>query len=177
MAKSTVRTVRIDEDLNAAIERIALEDNTSVNFVVNTSLREHVEWTSVIRKLGFGTYPRFLTVALFEKLTDKECEEIGAKVAREFLKPFAEYRFGSISFENWVQLTRDYSKYTGQFQFLMEKKKDGEIIIILDHGSGIRSSHFYAGAGNYIYGESLGKSVRTELTDSKCTLRISPSSF
>lgn len=172
MVKSTIRTIRVDEDLNEAIERIALEDNTSVNFIVNNALREHVEWTSVIPKLGFGTYPRYLTTTLFQKLTDKECEEMGEKVAREFLKPFVEYRFGSISLDNWIRLTREYSRYSGQFQFLMEKRKDGEIIIILEHGSGIKSSHFFAGAGHYIYGVSLGKNVKTEISDSKCTLRV-----
>jgi hypothetical protein len=172
LVKTAIRTVRIDEDLNGAIERIALENNTSVNFVVNNALREHVEWTSVVPKLGFGTYPRYLATTLFEKLTDVECEEIGERVAREFLKPFAEYRFGSISLDNWVQLTREYSKYTGQFQFLMEKRKNGEVIIILEHGSGIKSSHFLAGAGHYMYAESLGKNVRIETTDSKCTVRI-----
>jgi hypothetical protein len=172
LAKSTIRTVRIDEDLNEAMERLALEGNTSVNFLVNNALREHVEWTSIIPKLGFGTYPRYLTTTLFEKLTDKECEETGERVAREFLKPFVEYRFGSISLENWIQMTRDFSKYSGQYQFLMERKKDGEIIIILEHGSGIKVSHFFAGAGHYIYRESLGKAVETEISDSKCTVRV-----
>ena len=172
MVKSNVRTIRIDEDLNEAIERNALEENTSVNFVINIALREHVDWTSVVAKLGFGTYPRYLTTTLFEKLTDKECEETGEKVAREFLTPFVEFRFGNVSVENWIQMTREYSRYSGLFQYLVEKK-DGEIIMILDHNSGIKTSRFLAAAGLYMYGKSLGKSVRTETTDSKCTLWVS----
>ena len=172
MVKSNVRTIRIDEDLNEAIERNALEENTSVNFVINKALREHVEWTSVVAKLGFGTYPRYLTTTLFEKLTDKECEETGEKVAREYLTPFVEFTFGNVSVENWIQMTREYSRYSRLFQNLVEKK-DGEIIMILDHNSGIKTSRFLAAAGLYMYGKSLGKSVRTETTDSKCTLWVS----
>jgi len=70
VVKSTIRTVRIDEDLNEAIEKRALEDNTSVNFVVNSAIREYIEWTSVISKLGFGAYPHYMIVKFFEKLTD-----------------------------------------------------------------------------------------------------------
>ena len=143
-----------------------------MNFIVNYAIRERVEWTSIVPKLGFGTYPTYLTDMLFAKLTNEECEETGRKVAREFLKPLVEYRFGSFSLENWIQITRDFSRYTGQFEFLMEKR-DGVIILILNHQSGIKASHFYEGAGHFIYEESLGMRTRTEITSTSCTIRIS----
>lgn len=87
LVKSIVRTIRIDEDLNAAIEKLATENRTSVNFIVNSILRENVEWTSIVSKLGFGTYPHYLSITLFDMLTDMECEATGEKIAREFLKP------------------------------------------------------------------------------------------
>jgi hypothetical protein len=172
MIKSTTRTIRISEDLDKAIEKLAREEKTSVNFIVNYAIRERVEWTSIVPKLGFGTYPTYLTDMLFAKLTDRECEETGRKVALEFLKPLVEYRFGSSSPENWVQITRDFSRYTGQFEFLMEKR-DGVTILILSHRSGIKASYFYEGAGRYIYGEALGMKIRTEITNTSCTIRIS----
>lgn len=168
MVKSTIRTVRIDDDLNGAIEKIAIENNTSVNFVVNNALREHVEWTSIIPKLGFGTYPHYLINKLFEKLSEKECEEMGEITASKFSKSFLEYRFGSSSLENWIRIAREFSKHAGGFRFLAETRKGGETIVIFEHGSGIKWSHFFKGVVQSV-AESLEISVKTELTDSKCT--------
>jgi hypothetical protein len=173
MVKSTIRTIRIDEDLNEAVEKIAIENNTSVNFVVNNALREHIEWTSVIPKLGFGTYPHYLINKLFEKLSERECEEMGEITASRFSESFVEYRFGSASLENWIRIGREFSKHAGGFRFLSEfKKPNGETILIFEHGSGIKWSHFFKGVLQHI-GESLGIDVRTELNDNKCTARLS----
>ena len=173
MAKSTIRTIRIDDDLNEAIERLAIESNTSVNFVVNSAVREHIEWTIPIHKLGFGTNPKYLMNKLFEKLADKECEGIGKAVANEFVKSYLEYRFGGVSLGNWLEAVRQFSKYAGTFNTLVERKNEGEIIIIVEHSSGIKWSHFYEGAARYIFEDSAGKIVKTELRVSKCTVMIS----
>jgi hypothetical protein len=173
LVKSTIRTVRIDEDLNEAMEKIATENNTSVNFVVNNALREHVEWTSVVPKLGFGTYPHYLINKLFEKLSEMECEEMGEITASKFTNSFLQYRFGSASLENWIRIAREFSKHAGGFRFLAEtRKQDRETIVIFEHGSGIKWSHFFKGVVQHV-GESLGMDVKTELNENKCTARLS----
>ncbi len=175
MVKTTVRTIRIDQDLNDAIENIALENNTSVNFVVNSAIREHIEWSSVAPKLGFGMYPRELLTKLFEKLSEKECEEFGKTYARDFLKPFLEYRFGSITFENYIRMAREFSKYNEKFKLLTEMRKDAEAIVIFEHGAGIKWSHFFKGIMEYI-GETQMLDFKIEVTSSKCSFRSTRSS-
>jgi hypothetical protein len=172
LVKSVIRTIRIDEDLNEALEKTALHDNTSVNFVVNNALREHIEWSSVITKIGFSIFPQSLMTKFFEKLTDKECVELGEIIARDHLKPFLEYRFGSVSFENWIRIAREFAKYIGGFKFLTERRKEGETLMIFEHGRGIKWSNIYKGITQYI-AVSQGLNFRHELTDSKCTVTVS----
>jgi hypothetical protein len=171
LAKSVTRTLRLPNDLDEALEKKAREERISVNSLATSGIREAIEWSSVIPKLGFGTFPKYLTSKLLEELTDSECEEIGKQVARDLMVPFVEYRFGTSSFENWIETIREFANYTGQFKILT-KTRGSEFVLVVEHSSGIKWSHYYKGAGDYIFGKILGKLVRDEITDSHCIARI-----
>jgi len=173
LAKSTIRTVRIDEDLNQAIEKVARQDKTSVNYVVNSAIREAVEWTTVIPKLGFATFPKYITDKLLDRLTDEECEALGRQIGREFLKPFVEYRFEKPTFEDYIETIREFAKYTGQFKVLTKSRGEGKFVLILEHGSGAKWSHLYKGTGEYALNPPLAKNKTIELTDSHLIITFS----
>jgi len=175
MAKSTTRTIRLDQDLNEAIEKLAREDKVSVNWLVNSALREAVEWSFVVPKLGVATFPKYITDKLLARLTNEECEELGEQAGREFTKPFAEFRFGNPTLEDYIETIRVFAKYTGQFNFLAKYGEGGKIVLIVKHNSGIKWSHMYKGTGEYIFHDRLHRNVVHELTDSHVVATISQS--
>src|SRR5438094_593830 len=62
--KSVTRTVRIDEDIDYQLEKLAHEQRVSVNYFANQALRKFVEWDVFADRLGFVTLPS----DIFEKL-------------------------------------------------------------------------------------------------------------
>src|SRR5437588_1375934 len=75
--KSVTRTIRIDEDIDFQLEKLAHEQRVSVNYFANQALGKFVEREVFADRLGFVTLPS----AIFEKLvgytSDEQAIEIG----------------------------------------------------------------------------------------------------
>ncbi len=170
-SRSTTRTIRIDGDLDQKIEKMAKTERTSVNFVANSAIREYVEWCTVGRKFGIASFPLLLVDKLIQKFNEKECEDLGKWAARETFMPFAEYQFGEITFESFLEVFRRFGKYSGRYKF-DDTQNGSQCIIFLKHGSGRRWSHYYNGLLQSIFGEMNTGAIRTELTDDLLVVKI-----
>jgi len=89
MPKSVTRTVRLDKDLDDAIQRRAEEEKITVNFLVNRTVRKLVEWDIPARKFGLVIAPEGLLSTLIDRYDDESCIGLGRASAREYIKPFA----------------------------------------------------------------------------------------
>src|SRR5579863_8411185 len=117
MPKSVTRTVRLDKDLDDAIQRRAAEEKITVNFIFNRTVRKLVEWDVPARKLGLVTTPEGLLNRLLDRYDDDGCLELGRASARDYVKPFVVYLFGEFSLENTILLLRRSSQYGGRWEF------------------------------------------------------------
>jgi len=162
--RSTTRTIRIDDDLDRKIERWAKEEGISANMAVNSALREFLDWHVVAAKLGMASFSLGFVNKLLQKFSDKECEDLGRWSARELFKPFAEYQFGNLTFESFLEVCERIAKYAGRYKFDFAKNGT-EYVIFLKHGSGRKWSFYYSGLIHSIFEEMLGGDVKTELSD------------
>src|SRR5207247_11350153 len=62
--RSITRTVRIDEDVQDAIEHIAEQQNLSVNALVNKALRKFAFWDTALEKFEAVSTPSQLLVKM-----------------------------------------------------------------------------------------------------------------
>src|SRR2546421_10698552 len=74
--KSVTRTIRIDEDIDFQLEKLAHEQRVSVNYFANQALRKFVEWAVFVDRLGFVTLPSDIFVKLVCYTTDKQANEL-----------------------------------------------------------------------------------------------------
>src|SRR5438034_6221711 len=75
--KSVTRTVRIDEDIDYQLEKLAHEQRVSVNYFANQALRKFVEWDVFADRLGFVTLPSDIFEKLVGFVTDEQAKELG----------------------------------------------------------------------------------------------------
>ena len=123
-------------------------------------------------KFGMGSFSLSFVNKLIEKFSDEECEDLGKWSARELFKPFAEYQFGELSFESFLEVCKRFAKYAGRYKF--DTAENGtEFILFLKHGSGRKWSYYYDGLIHSIFAELLSGSVKTELTDDLLVSKIS----
>src|SRR6266581_1401869 len=75
--KSVTRTIRIDEDIDFQLEKLAHEQRVSVNYFANQALRKFVEWDVFADRLGFVTLPSDIFEKLVGFVTDEQAKELG----------------------------------------------------------------------------------------------------
>jgi hypothetical protein len=168
--KSITRTVRLDADLDAAIQRKSAEEKVTVNFFINRTVRKLVEWDMPARKFGLVMTPEALLIKLLERYDDESCLELGRASAREYIKPLAEYLYGEFSLETSILLFRRSSQYGGRWEFdevvdLADSKKH---VLILRHNQGHKWARYYHGLIVETFRGLLGKNAKVESTDNLC---------
>jgi hypothetical protein len=171
MPKNVTRTVRLDDDLDAAIQGKAKEANTSVNFLVNRLIRKYIDWDLPGEKFGLGPVSASLFNRLFENKDDESAFDLGRVAAHEFYEPFAKYLFGELTFETSILLFRRASDYGGRYTFDSNSDKKHQVLV-LRHNGGPKISKFYSGIFQGVYGDILKMEVRVESTEDYCVVQL-----
>lgn len=161
----------MEQSLDSLVEKTAKDVGESANALVGKALRAYLEWNVVSRKFGLSTVPRPLLNRLIEHHTETECIELGRWIAKESVKPFAEYQFGELSVQSCKEVLKRFGEYGSLYEF--DETRDGEKqLIFLKHGSGPRWSSYYVGLVESVYKGILGRNVKTETTDEICIFQI-----
>jgi hypothetical protein len=173
MPKSVTRTVRLDDDLDAAIRGKAKEANTSVNVLVNRLIRKYVDWDLPGQKFGLGPVATSLLNRLFENVDDKSAFDLGRAIAHDFYKPFACYLFGELTLDTSIHLFRRAADYGGRYSFDVNTDKKHRILV-LRHNGGQRVSQFYSGVVQGVYSEILKTEVKVESNRDYLVVQLPP---
>ncbi len=162
MRKSVTRTLRIDEVLDRSIQRIATDENLTVNSLVNRTLTKMIEWDRPAEKVGFVSASPTLMGRLLSERDGEASEELGRWAAREVFLPFIQYLFGEVSVTTVLLYFKRASGY-GQFAF-DETGDSGKRILILKQSLGPNWTLYYDGVMKEIFNETMGKELATECT-------------
>src|SRR5438552_15246336 len=84
--KSVTRTIRIDEDIDFQLERLAHEQRVSVNYFANQALRKFVEWDVLAARLAFVTLPSDIFEKLVGHQTDEQAKDLGRRFGTTLAK-------------------------------------------------------------------------------------------
>src|SRR5437773_12105074 len=83
--RSITRTVRIDEDVQDAIEHIADQQYLSVNALVNKALRKFAFWDTALEKFeAVSTFSQLL-VRIMEYLFDQYAKDLARSAGRNMV--------------------------------------------------------------------------------------------
>src|SRR5437667_5438813 len=101
--KSVTRTVRIDEDIDYQLEKLAHEQRVSVNYFANQALRKFVEWDVFADRLGFVTLPSDIFEKLVGFVTDEQAKELGGWFGKNLAKDLIAFLFKRVDLETSVR--------------------------------------------------------------------------
>lgn len=171
MPKTRTRTVRLDLDLDDAIQRRAEEGEVTANFLINKTLRKLTEWDIPGKKVGYVEVADVMVNKLIDEFEDDKCTELGRFTGREFCKPLAEILFGEFSVSTAIATFRRASLYTGRFDF--DEVVDGiRHVIVFKHSQGRKWTKFYEGLVKEVLQVLLLKNVSFQCTDAICIARF-----
>jgi hypothetical protein len=174
MKPSKARTIRIETDIDDAIERIAKEERISLNQVANRALRRYVEWEMAPSTRGFVSVPSSLLVKLMAEQSEAKAHELGRWAGRELFLPNMRTTYPTLTVESAESMVRMLGGYGGRFTFdhTVERRKH---IMTIGRTMGKNWSAYYAGAMEVIFEKFLGKALRETVSENMCVIEFGES--
>jgi len=161
------RTIRIEDDLDESIHRIALKERVSVNFVINRAIRKFIDWDKSPATRGMVSVPSRLVTRLLDHHKPEEARELGKWAGLKLFIPNMKAQYPTVDLEAAIRGVSMLSSYGGRFEFGHTASGTTHTIMIR-HSLGRRWSSYYAGALEAIFGEYLRKNVKLRVTESLC---------
>jgi hypothetical protein len=170
--KSVTRTVRIDEDIDFQLEKLAHEQRVSVNYYANQALRKFVEWDVFAERLGFVTLPSDIFEKLVGSITDEQAKELGGWFGRNLAKDLIAFLFKRVDLETSVRALELLGPRYGK-AFRFEYTNDGHLTtVILNHGFGRKASLFYGEAVKALLKDLVNTQVDIGLSEHQVFAQI-----
>jgi len=164
---TNTRTLRIEEDLDEEIQRIAKKERASINQVANRALRRYVEWDSASSTRGLVSVPSALLEKLMESKTPAEARKLGRWAGTELFIPNTKAQFARVTVDTALRNFKMLSVYGGRFGF-DHSLADGKHRILIRQALGPAWTSYYAGALEGVFEEFLGKKTKIRVTGDSC---------
>jgi hypothetical protein len=147
--KTRLRTFRLEEELDALLQKDAKTKGISVNSLLSIILTKYAEWDRYVEKFNVITmkkesFKKLVSAIDDDKLTDVS-QELGNKVPSQFIF----FWFKKSTLENYLKYISLICKHGGFAQYEIEQEGK-EYTITLIHELGEKWSNFLAnwmGAG------------------------------
>jgi hypothetical protein len=168
---SVTRTLRLDKELDEAIQKIALQERVSVNTVVSRTLRRFADWDVHAERFGMVMMTPAMLVQLMDRMSPDEARELGRASVRDSAKGAVESIFINFTFATAIEFLRRFGQYAGRFEF-EHSEKGKEHVILLRHGTGLKWSLYYEGVIRGIFEDGLGMKVQVRATPDTCVAKL-----
>jgi len=161
------RTIRLEEDLDELLQKLAKDERATVNAVVNRAIRRYVEWDRHAQRFGMmAVRPAMLSV-LMERQSIEEAKELGRQSAKNSMRPAVESMFVDFTLPNVIEFLRRFSVYGGRYQF--EDSVEGRRhVILMRHTLGLKWSAYYEGILSGIFEDELGIKIKVTTLPEVC---------
>jgi hypothetical protein len=141
--RSVTRTIRLDEDIDRDLAKVAEHDRVSVNQLVSIALRRYLEWESQADKLSIVDVSNNTLTKLFEKISEKDARLLGQEAGMNSWTEIITYLYKGFNYENILKMLELRGRYGRGFIFEQSSDNSGDILI-LKHYQGRNSTAFLA---------------------------------
>ncbi len=158
------RTLRLDDDVDAALEKMAEERGESVNAIAGRALRKLVEWDRLAENAGLVVISSTTMRRLMDSQTPEQARALGEFVGNEVWKPVIISRYGEITLDSVLKSIELIGRYMGRFDFIYSTEGSKRVVTVR-HAGGIKWSEFYLGAATPLFSQVLGASFNPLMTE------------
>ncbi len=169
--RSTTRTLRLENDLDEGLSKLAEKDNISVNLLINKALTRYVEWDANSEKFGLVSVSKRLLRSLFEYVPDKEVRELGTRSGKEGGPEMVTFFYKKFDLDSLLKAFEHLtSKYANNFK--LEHNFDGKThTFVMKHDTGPKASAYYAESVKAVFA-LLGLRAKTSETEAQVVATV-----
>ncbi len=165
------RTIRLEGDLDLALELIAKAENQSVSVTMNKALARYAFWEYPAGKFGLMTESTSVVRKLFEQLTVEQARIFGREAGAQFISEYVNFWFKIIDFNALLKGLEFLGNGYGR-QFHFDQSSDGKVhTIIIKHDRGSTTSAYYAEAMKVLL-DRLGRKAEVVESDQQVTISV-----
>jgi len=165
------RTLRLDDDVDDALEKMAQERGESVNAIAGRALRKLVEWDRLAGNAGLVLISPVTLSRLMGSQTLEQAGALGEFVGNEVWKPVIISRFGEVTLESVLKSIELIGRYMGRFNFVYSTEGTKRVITIR-HSDGLNWSKFYLGAATSLFSGALGLPFKSTITEELASIEF-----
>jgi hypothetical protein len=108
---TSVRSIRMPDELIAALEKESEAQHLSVNTIANTVIFRYLDWEKYAERFGFMTVTRETFVALISRLEEEELSDLAKSVSVSILKEFALYSWEIKGLKSFLDFIQKFARY------------------------------------------------------------------
>ncbi len=140
--KTILRTIRIDKDLDDALNKDAKEHGVSENALVSSVLAKYVEWDRYAEKFGRVSLPHEALEAIIEATEPDKLRMAAEEFAATVPKDYLVFAYKKLDIEACLLHLSFLSKYGGMFEYELQIEQERNYIITIHHKFGEKWSYW-----------------------------------
>jgi hypothetical protein len=169
--KTILRTIRIDKDLDDALDKDAKENGVSENALISSILVKYVDWDRYSRKFGFVSLPSEALKAIIEATEPDKLRTAVEEYAASVPKDIVMFRYKKLDLESCLSLLSFLSRYGGMFKYELQIEYERNYTITLHHKFGEKWSYWLKEAISIgLFKNVLGITPNTHLSKNSVIL-------
>ncbi len=159
---SSIRSIRMPNDLIAGLEKESEAQHVSVNTLTNTVIHRYLEWERYAERFGFLSVTRETFMALFSHLDDAELIDIAKSVSASIMKEFAFYSWEIKGLKSYLDFIQRFARYARIGEW--EVKHDGPFFrVYLIHKMGPKVSLYMSELYSDLLEQTTGNKAEVEV--------------
>ncbi|HJT48296.1 MAG TPA: hypothetical protein VJ729_08930 [Nitrososphaeraceae archaeon] len=140
--KTVLRTIRIDKDLDDALDKDAEEHGVSENALISSVLTKYIQWDRFAEKFGRVSLPGEALKAIIEATEPDKlrtaAEEFTASVPKDYLM----FHYRKLDVDTCLLHLSFLSRYAGMFKYELQKEHESNYTVTIHHKFGEKWSYW-----------------------------------
>jgi predicted HicB family RNase H-like nuclease len=169
--KTTLRTVRLSQELDDILQNISAERHISLNTLVALILTKFVEWDRFAEEFDLVSIQRKILRSIMEGTAENKLESIATKYGSELPREGMMFWFKEVNQGTFVSGLSNIFKY-GNLAKLQVDTKNGEHLMVAQHDLGLAGSKFLKNFISAASTSTLGQIPEFDLTPNSILIKL-----
>lgn len=140
--KTILRTIRIDKDLDDALDKDAKENGVSENALISSILTKYLDWDRYSEKFGRVSLPNEALKAIIEATEADKLKKAAEEFAASVPKDYIMFRYKKLDIETCLLHLSFLSRYAGMFQYELQIEWERNYTVTIHHKFGEKWSYW-----------------------------------
>jgi hypothetical protein len=169
--KTTLRTVRLSQELDDALRKIASEKRISLNTLVALIFTKFVEWDRLAEEFDLVSIQRKILCSIMDATDEDKLEQIAKKYGSELPKEGMMFWFKEVNQDAFLSGLSNIFKYGNLAKLEVDERK-GNRVMVAQHDLGSAGSKFLRNFINAAAISTIGQAPEFEVTPNSILVKI-----